>query len=262
MLFQYRVIGTDGKEKTGSIDALTEDAARQALEDAHYEVLELKEASRIKVVPTQTQSAVTTFAFEGTDASGSIRRGTVQAAGKHEAFEKLRQGQGLTLSMLSPLGSSPQYKDNDLERWQSKTPFPAPAPQATPQKKSLAFVGVDTVPVTVASDGSSYANPEPKTYHPLASTLRLYAGWLLAWYAVFVALGYYTNVRALPWSIPFVQAFYLSPLIFTFVVAIFFFLLFSSLHKRMKGGMIGGITFALLGIVIVLGVQSMLVAAS
>ena len=42
-------------------------------------------------------------------------------------------------------------------------------------------------------------------YHPLSDTLRLYAGWLFAWYVVIYALGWYQRTRALPFRMPVID---------------------------------------------------------
>lgn len=86
------------------------------------------------------------------------------------------------------------------------------------------------------------------SYSPLVSTLRLYAGWLLAWYGLVIALGYYVHVRDVPFEVPLVQGLFLSPLVFAFLLATFLFLLLSSIHHFLKGGALKGLLFAGVGI--------------
>jgi hypothetical protein len=178
----------------------------------------------------------------------------VQAADKRSAFEQLKKNQGLTLSMLSPAGATPQFRDPDLERWQ-KVAAPV-TPVATAKPKPIGFSLPDGT-VTAASP----AKEEPAKvsastdYYPLLTTLRLYGGWLLAWYGLFVALGYYAHVRTMPWSIPFVEAFFLSPLIFSFTVAIFLFLLLTSIHRAIHGKLISGALLTIVGVAAFVGVR-------
>lgn len=266
-VFSYRAINGEGKEVRGSMESANEETARKALEDLHMEVLEVNEPSRTRP-PTAPVSApvasVPTFAFEGQDAAGAVRRGTIQAGSKREAFDKLRNDQKLTLKMLAPMGSLPRYNDPELLEWQKSPgtpatasmpviPFQAPIPQAPQIPRPKPTIGFTNIaPATPATapkpKAAAPVKQEKPEYHPLSATLRLYAGWLLAWYGLFVAIGYYTFSRTLPWDIPFVQAFYVSPLIFSFTVAIFLFLGLSAVNKAIHGRLIGGTVLAILGI--------------
>ncbi len=274
-VYSYRGINEDSKEVRGSVDAPDLESARKSLEDQRLEITELKEASRSQISPSETPviqpSLQTTFAFEGTDASGVVHRGTIQADTKFQAFDRLKKNQKLMVSMLSPLGVTPQFRDTDLENWQRKevaatkvsvlptvTPMSAqPKTMQTPSPVSMAasakpvgFTLPDTPMQQAATVQKSTAAPimNASGYHPILSTLRLYAGWLLAWYSVFVAVGYYASVRTIPFDIPFVQAFFVSPLIFSFIVAIFLFLFLGSIHKALQGKLISGIALSIVGI--------------
>lgn len=259
-IFSYTAIDTDGKEVRGSIDAQDMEAAKRAVEDLHMEVKEVTEATRIKPIAATSQEPrpvqPVTYAFEGTDSSGAVRRGTVQAATKRDAFEHLKTDQKLNLTMLSPMGVLPQFRDRDLEQWQAKevqaaasVQVPIASAQPPPVKKAIGFAGVTTpvAPLKKVEPASQKAK-STHSYLPLMATLRLYAGWLLAWYGLFVALGYFTTVRQLPFEIPFVQAFYFSPLIFTFTAGIFIFLLLSAVHKALHGKLVTGILLTLVGV--------------
>lgn len=265
-LFTYKATNDDNKEVRGSIDSPDEANARKALEDLNLEVLEISEASRIKPVAAEptTEPQFPVFAFEGKDGSGTVRQGTLQAATKYEAFKHLRDDQKLFLTMLSPVGVLPQYKDAELDQWQrgvkvSVTPSAAPVPIKPPVQPPAPrpTIGFTNIPDVPKKDEPAPVT-SPKTagaYHPLTATLRLYAGWLFAWYGLFVAVGYYSTTRAMPWDVPFVRAFYESPLIFSFIIAIFIFLMLSALHKAMKGGIITGIIFTIIGIGMFTGVK-------
>lgn len=255
-VFSYRAINDDGKEVRGSLESLDLETAKSALKDLHLDVIEVEESTRSKppAVKTQDSPPMQTFAFEGEDASGGVHRGTIQATNKFNAFQKLKNEQQLILRMLAPMGTFPKYNDPDLVEWQKKaTPQPTvKSPAATPtEKKKVQFTQsepVADVKATPAAKKSVENQGSDGVYHPLLNTLVLYAGWLLAWYGIFVALGHYASSRALPWDIPFVQAFYISPFIFTITSAIFFFLMFSAINRAIHGKWIGGILFTILGI--------------
>ncbi len=263
-LFTYKATNDDNKEVRGSIESPDEQNARKALEDLSLDVIEIAEASRTREAPATVASdpQMPVFAFEGKDLSGSVRRGTMQAATKYEAFKKLRDDQKLFLLMLSPIGTLPQYKDAELDQWQRgvkdiAAPIAKVQTQAAVASAPRPAVTFTNIPEP-KQERAIVTRTTPKTseqYHPLTATLRLYAGWLLAWYGLFVAIGYYSVMRTLPWDIPFVQAFYLSPFIFSFIIAIFIFLLFTAIHKAMKGGLISGIVFSVVGIGLFVGVR-------
>ncbi|MFA5799452.1 MAG: hypothetical protein WC840_00660 [Candidatus Peribacteraceae bacterium] len=262
-LFTYRATNDDSKEVRGTIESPDIESAKRALQDLHLETSDISEAMRLR--PEDRQPAVppppasrTTFAFEGKDDRGTVRRGTVEAETKHAAFERLKHDQKLSVTALSPVGITPVYRDYDLLNWQRKDsppappvpvaiPSPAPAAAAKPLGFSLP-AGTLAPAAQVPSTNTEHGTRNAERYFPLLSTIRLYAGWLLAWYALFVALGYYSHVRTLPWNVPFVEAFYLSPLIFTFVVAIFLFLMLTSLKRALGGGIFTGFIFTILGI--------------
>lgn len=269
-LFTYTATNDDNKEVRGTIESSDEASARKALEDLSLDVKDIAEASRNHPghQPSVTSAAeqMPVFAFEGRDTAGVVRRGTMQASTKYDAFKRLRDDQKLLLTMLSPVGVLPQHKDADLDQWQrgvktTTMPFPMatsvlpPGPVATILQRPT--IGFTTIPEPTRNPEPVQApkTTEPRAYHPLLATLRLYAGWLLAWYGLFVALGYYSIVRTLPSDIPFVQAFYYSPLIFSFIIGIFLFLLLSALHKAMNGRFPSGIVLTLLGIGLFVGVR-------
>ncbi len=254
-LFQYKVINSEGKEVSGTLDAPSDAAARSALESMNFEILEVHEASRNKAnSPTATvqPQAMKSFAFEGRDTSGTIRRGTIQSEDKYDAFSKLSQSQNLTLTMLSLVGVTPQFRDTDLENWQRKSQQKVEAKLAGAEKKTISFSTDNNVIQKNTLRDTKPQQPmipvQTSRYAPLTDTLRLYSGWLLAWYSLFVALGYYVNQRNLPYDIPFVQAFFISPLIFSFTVAIFLFLLTTTIIRIFKANIVTSIVIAMLAI--------------
>ena len=87
-----------------------------------------------------------------------------------------------------------------------------------------------------------------KTYFPITDTLRLYAGWLLAWYGLVYSLGSYQSSRNLSFEIPYLMGIYYSPLVLSFTLGSFLFLLMTSLHRICGRGILPGAFFTLLGI--------------
>ena len=84
---------------------------------------------------------------------------------------------------------------------------------------------------------SEIPNPQPETsvvYFPLLETLRLYAGWLLAWYCLVYAVGSYQYTRPLPLRIPYAESLFLSPLVLSFTFGAFLFLFLSGIYKKHK----------------------------
>ena len=80
-------------------------------------------------------------------------------------------------------------------------------------------------PSTIPEEVESATNV---AYLPLHETLRLYAGWLMAWYCLVYALGSYQFFRPLPFRIPLVEGLFLSPLVRSFTLVAFLYLLLGS----------------------------------
>ena len=106
---------------------------------------------------------------------------------------------------------------------------------------------------TPTTEQPETSNKQPSTaqdssYHSINDTLRLYAGWLLAWYALIYGLGYYQHTRELSFRIPYVEGLLLSPLVFSFALGSFLYLLWSSLHKLSGGGSVKGLLLGICGV--------------
>jgi len=92
--------------------------------------------------------------------------------------------------------------------------------------------------------------PVEKKYVPLLETLTLYAGWLLAWYCLVYALGYYQNTRDLPFRIPFVEGLFLSPLVLSFTLVVFIFLTLKSVKRIIGKGILSSFFLLCIGITV------------
>ncbi len=244
--YTYRAVNEDGKEVHGSLDAPDTITAKSAIEQLHLELIDLTEAMRLKQPPAQTNAGVS-YAFEGTDSSGTRHRGSVQAASKREAFENLHHVQGLRLAVLTPVGTSAPVQDAELEQWQVQE-------NGVVQQSAGFSAAAPVIAATVAQQQNGAGIAEPvsveKKYTSLFATLRLYAGWLLAWYGLFVACGYYTYVRQLPVEIPAAEGFFFSPLILSFILAIFLYLVLHSIHRALSGKLILGGALSVIGVML------------
>lgn len=157
-----------------------------------------------------------TFAYIGTAADGNDARGTVIAQNADEAREKLRKK-----------GVTAEHLELAVTFLQNSAPVPepsqAPAPAATA--------------------------PLEREYLPLVDTLRLYAGWLMAWYVAVYLLGSYQLTKRLPFEIPFIQGLFQSTIVLNFAFGTFLFLLLSSVHRTLGRGLWKGIGLSIVWIV-------------
>lgn len=89
-------------------------------------------------------------------------------------------------------------------------------------------------------------------YFPLLETLRLYAGWLLAWYSLVYAVGSYQFTKDIPVHVPYAESLFLSPLVLSFTFAAYLFLLFTGIYTLMGRSKKIGIILSIVGIVVFL----------
>ena len=61
------------------------------------------------------------------------------------------------------------------------------------------------------------------------------------------ALGSYQYTRPVPFSVPLVEGLLLSPLVQSFTLATFLFLLLGSVHRRIGGGTLRAVLLTVLG---------------
>lgn len=93
-------------------------------------------------------------------------------------------------------------------------------------------------------------NEEVIRYHPVLTTLRLYAGWLLSCLFVVYAIGSFQELRTLPFESPLVREWVESPLILQVTFLTFLFLLVSTVHQATGRGFWKGIALTLAGFVV------------
>lgn len=136
------------------------------------------------------------YRYSATDASGEKKEGTI----KSQSLQAARDA-------ITALGYTP------IEIYEAPADAPPPIQEALAEK------------------------PEQQAevvYFPLLETLRLYAGWLLAWYCLVYAVGSYQFTRPLPFRIPYAESLFLSPLVLSFTFGAFIFLLLSEIYKKHK----------------------------
>ena len=170
-----------------------------------------------------------TYAYIAKKADGTETRGTLDAANVDAAREELRK-RGVILEDLKEVPAAAAPKT-----------VPASKPKAAPLPWS-ASANVGTA--TAARDDSPYA--------PLTETLRVFAGWLLAWYGIIYALGFLEQSGKLP-ALPFVHELFLSPLVLQFTFGTFLFLALSNVHRWLGKGMLAGFFLAVFWIALVAG---------
>lgn len=103
-------------------------------------------------------------------------------------------------------------------------------------REAVIAMGLDPIeifqtPLAHGSQAPSAAKRDAAPYLPLFETMRLYAGWLLAWYALIYCIGAYQFFKDLPFRIPYAESLFLSPLVLSFTFAAYLFLLLSTLYK-------------------------------
>lgn len=171
------------------------------------------------------------FFFIARRSDGSVQRGSLDAATVEAARERLRK-QGLEVEEIQERKPAPQMLIETPVR-------PAPAPIQAPAAAAVAA----SPAAAVATDD------EDAGYVPLGETLRLFAGWLLAWYGVVYLFGSYQHQDKLPFRLPFIDGMFLSPLILRFAFGTFTFLFFSTLHRWLGGGIFKGFLLVVLWVI-------------
>ena len=83
---------------------------------------------------------------------------------------------------------------------------------------------------------------------PLLETMRLYAGWLLAWYFFVFAIGGYQLTHSLPFDLPFIDELVTSSVAITVSFGCLLLLLLSSIRKMLPKNLLLSIVFFLLWI--------------
>ncbi len=170
---------------------------------------------------------MTSFSYIARDASETVRTGEFHASDADAAREALRK-QGMTVDELHP-------KDE-------------PAFKAEPKKDNL------TAPKWIGKTDASPSVPDSVTgYAPLGDTFRLFAGWLLAWYAAVYLIGNYQRLFDLPWEFDIIDNLFASSILLRIAFGTYTFLLVTTLHRWLGGGLWKGILLLIFGVALFLG---------
>ncbi len=167
------------------------------------------------------------FAYVARTSEGTLEQGSIEALSVEKARAELHK-RGLTIEEL----------DGDDTAAFNEAPL---------------WTSTDATPMRSVKSTTVHTNVADPSYIPLTQTLRLFAGWLMAWYGIIYLAGRYRADGRLPWDIPAIQGLSESPLVLRFAFAVFLFLLLSDIQKWTgKGslkavmlGIVGFITFVL-----------------
>lgn len=163
------------------------------------------------------------YTYIAEDASGKRQSGTVEAPTYDQARELLRK-QDLAVSALAEFTLSEQ------------DPLPV---------ESMPWSGRKKTPAIQEAAATAYI--------PLVETLRLFAGWLIAWYGLVYFLAGLQAKKDISADIPFISALSSSGLVLRFCFATFLFLLLTSVHERMGKGIAKGIVLTVIGALLFVG---------
>lgn len=89
-------------------------------------------------------------------------------------------------------------------------------------------------------------------YAPLLDTIRLYAGWLLAWYAIVFLVGGQQKLGRLATDIEWLESLSQSPLVLRCAFGTFLFLLLSTIYTW-KGGTMMAVSLTVVWIAVITG---------
>ena len=159
------------------------------------------------------------FTYSAVTKAGELKEGTMEAISMQAARDALKE-MNLTLEEIHESTAAEQVE------------FTSSTPPVMP-----------LIPAAVSTETAS-----KHAYFPLTDTLRLYAGWLLAWYALVYGLGSFQQTRALPFQIPYLSGLFLSPLVLQFTLGAFLFLLCTGLWKSLKKNLWIGLLLIVLGV--------------
>lgn len=164
------------------------------------------------------------FAYTARDAQGRIDRGTVDAPSAEDVRKKLRDRQLIADEVV-----------------QKRVPEP------------VAIGFTPAMPWTTMEDKREVKRTEramiaeERAYVPLVDTLRLFAGWLLAWYGLVFLLGDFQMHGHLPADLPLVEALFTSSIVLRFTFGTFLFLLLTSIHSWLGRGIGKGLILTVIG---------------
>lgn len=164
---------------------------------------------------------MTTFPYVARTSEGTLEQGSIEASSVENARAQLHK-RGLTIEELD---GDDTAAFNEAPLWTSTdaSPVRATAKVAKPATGDLSYI-------------------------PLTQTLRLFAGWLMAWYGIIYLAGRYRADGRLPWDIPAIQGLSESPLVLRFAFAVFLFLMLSDIQKWTGKGPLKAVMLGVVGV--------------
>lgn len=175
---------------------------------------------------------MTLFSYTARTTDGQIERGTLEAGDVDAARMALAE------MHVDPV---------ELNELPENFTLVAEEKQQVTTSRSGEIAAVD--PLSAPAIRASVKLPaKPKEYLPLTHTLRLYAGWLLAWYVLIYAFGSLQFLGRLPFDVPFLRDLFSSVIILQFTGAAFLFLFLTSVHRLLRGGILKGMVLTGVGI--------------
>lgn len=208
-----------------------------------------------------------TFSYIAKRADGAETRGKIDAVSIDAAREELRK-QGLMVEDIReqpappkqqqaprPPQAKPQQQQKPAEQrpkpQQPRPQFTPPAPLVQQQPKPAiqaspapARSKPEPLPWSGANNGAAPKLPDETMYAPLHETLRIFAGWLIAWYGLIYALGFLEQTGKLS-PIPFIHELFASRLVLDFTFGTFLILAFSNIHRWIGRGPFTGFLLGL-----------------
>lgn len=209
-----------------------------------------------------------TFTYIAKRADGAETRGKIDAVSIDAAREELRK-QGLMVEDLreqqpqrqqqqpgrpaqQPKPQQPQQQKPANQ--QQKPPQPKPqVPKPTVQQPPKPIIQAspapkaskpEPLPWSGANNGAAPKLPDETMYAPMHETLRIFAGWLLAWYGLIYALGFLEQTGKLS-PIPFIHELFASRLVLQFTFGTFLVLALSNVHRWLGRGPFVGFALSL-----------------
>ena len=180
------------------------------------------------------------FFYSARNKENELIRGTIDALSAQAARESLRD-----MELIAE-----ELHEATLQEKEAASSKKKDFPEGTP---NLILEGEEKPPVKekqMKTKEPTKKRKRKKQYYPFQDTLRLYAGWLLAWYCIVYILGGYQHTRNLSFRIPYVEALLppFSPIVLTFTLVAFLFLLCTSLHKTLGKGKVVGTVLSIAGV--------------
>lgn len=199
-----------------------------------------------------------TFSYIAKRADGAETRGKIDAVSIDTAREELRK-QGLMVEDIReqpappkqqqaarPPQAKPQQQQKPAEQrpkpQQQKPHFTPPTPlvqrqptlgvQASP---APARSKPEPLPWSGANNGAAPRLPDEESYVPMHQTLRIFSGWLLAWYGLIYALGFLEQTGKIA-PVPFIHELFASRLVLQFTFGTFLLLALSNVHHWLGRG--------------------------